>query len=163
MILCKVAQLESYPEEYNQLKYNKVIPSYSSLLPFKPFIHESLMQVGGRIKHADLPSNIKHQIIIHHKHRIVSLILRDIHERYMHVGRHHILSLSREQYRISKGCSLARKIVLSCFTCKRIFIKHVAPLMADLPTERLSIKQQPFSYTGFDYFGLIYIKCLKKT
>ena len=74
MILCRVAQLESYPEEYNQLKYNKVILKNSSLLPFKPFMHESLIRVGGRIKHADLPFNTKHQIIIHHKDQIASLI-----------------------------------------------------------------------------------------
>ena len=43
MILCRVAQLETCPEEYNQLKYNKVIPQNSSLLPFKPFMHESLI------------------------------------------------------------------------------------------------------------------------
>ena len=57
-ILSKVAQLESYPEEYNQLKYNKAIHKNSSLLPFKPFMHESLIRVGGRIKHEDLPFSI---------------------------------------------------------------------------------------------------------
>ena len=88
MILCRVTQLESYPEEYNQSKYNKVIPKNSSLLPFKPFMHESLIQEGRQIKHVDLPFNIKHQIIIYHNHQIASLILRDIHERYMHTGRH---------------------------------------------------------------------------
>ena len=67
MILHRVAQLEPYLEE----------------LPFKPFIHESLIGVGGHIKHADLPFNTKHQIIIHHKHQIASLILKDIHERYV--------------------------------------------------------------------------------
>ena len=118
MILCSVAQLESHPEEYNQLKYNKAIPKNSSLLPFKPFMLEPLIRVGGHIKHVELPFNIKHQIIIHHKHRIANLILRDIHEKYMHTGRHHILSLSKEHYWISKGCYLARKIVSSCFTCK---------------------------------------------
>ena len=105
----------------------------------------------------------KHEIIIHHKHRIASLILSDIHESYMHTGRHHILSLSREHHWIYKGWSLARKIVSSCFTCKRRVVKPVAPLMADLPRERLSIKQQPFRYNGFYYFGPIYVKFLRKT
>ena len=109
MVLCRVAQLESYPEEYNKLKYNKEIPKNSSLLPFKPFMHESLIRLGRRIKHADLPFNIKHQIIIHYKRRIASSILKGMHERYMHTGRHQILSLSREHYWISKGCSLASK------------------------------------------------------
>ena len=35
--------------------------------------------------------------------------------------------------------------------------------MADLPTERLSIKQQPFTYTSVDYFGPIYVKFSRKT
>ena len=55
MILCSVAQVESYLEEYNQFKYNNVIPQNSSLLPFKPFLHQSLIRVGGRMKHADSP------------------------------------------------------------------------------------------------------------
>ena len=126
-------------------------------------MRESLIRVGGRTKHADLPFNIKHQIINHHKHRTASLILRDIHERYMHTGRHHILSLSREHYWIYKGCSLARKIVSSCFTFNRRVVKPVAPLMANLSTERLSIKQQSFTYTGVDYSGPIYVKFSRKT
>ena len=47
MILCRVAQLESYLEKYNQLKYNKAIPKNSSLVPFKPFMHKSLIRVVG--------------------------------------------------------------------------------------------------------------------
>ena len=45
MILCRVAQLESYPEEYNQLKHDKTIPKNSFLLAFKPFVDESLIRV----------------------------------------------------------------------------------------------------------------------
>ena len=59
-------------------------------------MYESLIRVGEQIKHIELPFNIKRQIIIHHKHRISSLILRDIHERYMHTGRYYILSLSSD-------------------------------------------------------------------
>ena len=35
--------------------------------------------------------------------------------------------------------------------------------MADLPRERLSIKQQPFTYTRVDYFGPIYVRFLRRT
>ena len=35
--------------------------------------------------------------------------------------------------------------------------------MANLPTERLSIKQQTLIYIGVDYFGLIYVKFLIKS
>ena len=94
---------------------------------------------------------------------MATLILKDIHERYMHTGKHHILSLCREHYWISKGCSVARKIVSSCFSRKRVVVKPVATLMADLPTERLLIKQQPLEYFGVGYFGPIYVKFLRKT
>ena len=53
-----------------------------------------------------------------------------------------ILSLSREHYLLSKGCSVACKVVSSCFTCKRRVVKPVVHLMTDLPTERLSINTQ---------------------
>ena len=107
MTLCRVAQLESYPEKYNQSKYIIAIPQNSSLLLFKPFMHQSLIRLGGRIKHADLPLTLN-----------IRLSFPTNIERYMHTGRHHILSLSREHYWISKACSLARKIVSSCFTYK---------------------------------------------
>ena len=55
------------------------------------------------------------------------------------------------------------EIVSSCFTCKQGVAKTVVPLMAALPTKRLSIKQQPFTYTGVDYFGPIYVKFSRKT
>ena len=35
--------------------------------------------------------------------------------------------------------------------------------MADLPAERLWIKQQPFTYTDVDYFGPICVKFSRKT
>ena len=81
----------------------------------------------------------------------------------MHTGRHHISSLSREHHWICKGSFIARKIVSSCFTCKRGVVKPVVPLMTDLPTEKLSIKQQPFAYTGVDYTDPIYVKFSRKT
>ena len=34
--------------------------------------------------------------------------------------------------------------------------------MADLSTERLSTKQQPFTYTGDNYFGPVYVRFSKK-
>ena len=44
------------------MKYNQATPKNSPLLPFKPFMHELLSRVGGRMNYTDLAFNIKHQI-----------------------------------------------------------------------------------------------------
>ena len=88
--------------------------------------------------------------------------LRDIHKSYMYAGQNHILSLSREHYWISKGSSVARKIISLCFTCKRKVAKLITPLLAGLPLQRLTIKQQPFTCTGVDYCGPKYVKFSKE-
>ena len=36
-------------------------------------------------------------------------------------------------------------------------------LMSDLPKERFAINKKPFSKTGIDYFGHIYVKTSKRT
>ena len=61
-----------------------------------------------------------------------------------------------------KDVFLACKIFSPCLVCKQREVKPIVPLMADLWTEILSIKQQ-FTYTGVDYFCLIYVKFLTKT
>ena len=157
MVLCRVAQLQSYPEENNQQKHDKTNHKNLSLLPFRLVIHESLIQVGGHMKHTELLCNINHQIIIHFKQQIASLILRGMHERYMHTEQHHILSISREHYWTSKGCSLARKIVPSCSTCKPRVVKPASLLMTNIPTKRTSIKQQLSTHTGVNYLDPTYV------
>ena len=81
----------------------------------------------------------------------------------MRAGRNHILSLSIEHYWISNGSFLVRKIISSCFTFKRSVAKPITPLLADLPLERLTIKQKAFTYTGVSYSGPKYVKFLRKT
>ena len=161
--LCRISQLESYPQEYDKLSINDVIPTKSNLISLKPIFKDGLIRVGGRISHANIPFNNKHQIILSPKHPISSLIISHIHHINLHVGREHTLAKIREFYWITTGKSIVRKVIRSCLYCKRQRIKPVAPYMSDLPKERVAIGDKPFTYTGIDYFGPIVVKLSKRT
>ena len=113
--------------------------------------------------HAELPFDFKHPIILSGKHMISKLILLDLHLKNLHSGRKHILSLSRDKFWITKGKKLAKSIIQNCFICKRQNAKPKAPMMPNLPKERLSFNEQPFTHTGIDYFGPINVKLTRKT
>ena len=44
-----------------------------------------------------------------------------------------------------------------------MFAKPQNPLMSDLPKEQFTINEKPFSKTGIDYFGPIYVKTSRIT
>ena len=161
--LCRLSQIESYPDEYELLRQNDVISKKSRILPLRPIFDNQLIRVGGRISRANLPHKNKHQIILSPKHSISSLIVKHIHDINLHVGREHTLSLVRESYWITSATCLTRKVLHDCLYCKRQRIKPHAPYMSDLPKERLAIGEKPFTYTGIDYFGPITVKLSKKT
>ena len=132
--------------------------SKSSILSLKPELHENIIRVGGQIHHAELPFDFKHPIILSGKHMISKLILLDLHLKNLHTGREHILS-----FFITKGKKLAKSIIQNCFICKRQNVKPQAPMMSDLPKERLSFNEQPFTHTVIDYFEPINMKLTHKT
>ena len=57
------AQRESYPKEINALTGKKILKT-SNLLSLRPFLLDSLLQVGGRIGQSFLPFYSKHQTIL---------------------------------------------------------------------------------------------------
>ena len=43
--LCRISQLESYPQEYDKLSMNDVIPTKSNLISLKPIFKDGLIRV----------------------------------------------------------------------------------------------------------------------
>jgi len=80
-----------------------------------------------------------------------------------HCGREQLLSCIHERYWIVNGKSIIRKIIKECLYCKRRRVNPKNQLMSNLPYERTSSNQPPFTYTGVDYFGPITIKQSKRT
>ena len=78
IILLLQAQLESFPKKYNLMSSSKPVPSNSKLIGLNPIFDEGLIKVGGRIRHANIPKESKHQIILFKDHPLTQLITRNV-------------------------------------------------------------------------------------
>ena len=161
-ILFQLSQRESFTNEYQTLASGQTISSKSKLISLYPFFDNELIKVGGRIKHANIPEDSKHQIIVSKDHPLAQLIIRHIHENNHHIGREHTLAIIRQKYWIPACRGVIRKLLRDCIKCKKERALPQETFMGDIPKERLNIGAKPFSNTGVDY-GLWSISSQRKS
>ena len=154
-LLLKHIQRQAYPQETN----GKPISSSSPLLDLRPTLDDhDILRVGGRLAAAPLPYEERHPAIIPGNSPIARLILRDAHVRTGHGGRRLTLAEARRRYWITGGPDAAYKFTKDCVDCKKREASPTVQLMADLPLDRVSPGNPPFSAVGIDYFGPILTK-----
>ena len=119
--------------------------------------------LGGRIRRAPIAFDAAHPMILPKSHHVSVLIVRYYHRVLGHAGREHVLSVVRQCFWILRGRVLVRQILSSCVSCRRRNSPPLQQVMADLPKERLIPYQPPFTYTGLDFFGPIYVKRSRST
>ncbi|XP_052407932.1 uncharacterized protein LOC127953079 [Carassius gibelio] len=152
-------QQERFPTEFAALTSgNAQVPRSSSILKLDPVLEGGVLRVGGRLKRAAIPEDIKHPLILSKDQHISDLILRHVHFRLGHAGRNHLLSATRRKYWITSGPTAVRKIISRCLICKRHGGKTGEQKMADLPEERVVPDLPPFTNVGVDYFGPVDVK-----
>ncbi|KAK0143556.1 hypothetical protein N1851_018296 [Merluccius polli] len=98
----------------------------------------------------------KHPAILAKDLHISDIILQHIHQEVGH--RNHMLSSLRQRYWIPGASVAIRKILSKCIVCRRL---HAAPghqQIADLPRDRVSPDEPPFTCVGVDYFGPFEVK-----
>ena len=152
-LISKHVQQERYRNEYLNLLQRKTRKN-RKLIQLQPVLKNHLICVGGRLKHAKISAESKHQAIIHSNHHLTNLVLY-IYQNNHHGGREQLLALSRGRYWIANRKHLAIKVTYNCLYCKRQRVKTQLQLMVDLP---LSYLQPPFSFSGVDYFGPVTVK-----
>lgn len=76
-----------------------------------------------------------------------------------------ILSLSWYKVWITKKKKLSKSNIQNCFICKQQNVNPgvVAQPMSDLPKEKLSFIEQPFTHTDIDFFRPFNVKLTCKT
>ena len=153
-LVCRHVQKDGFSEDYPRLEKGDYCKKISRLSSLSPFLDDhKVIRVGGRLGKSDLPWQEKHPILLPTEHRITTLILRYFHEKAAHQGAHITGGLLRQAgYHTFKSKSALRRLISSCYMCKKLRSLPANQIMANLPTERIE-RTPPFSKTGTDVFG----------
>ena len=123
---------------------------------------EGIWRCRGRLSNAHLPECMKHSIIVDKKHHLAVLVVRDCHSRVMHNGVKETLTELRSRYWIVQGRQFVRKLLNECRICRRHGSKpFTGPPPPSLPDFRVQ-SSPPFTTTGIDYAGPLYLKSGEK-
>ena len=154
----KLLQQEHFGEEMKSLKAEKEIPKGSKFLHFPPSLdEEGLIRAKGRIGKSQLDFNAKHPILLHWKHQAVELFLRNGHKDSQHEGTEHVRNIVQQKIWILGIRNALRSIRNKCATCRKGRAQTIAPVVADLPEERLDASTA-FTNLGVDCFVHFIVK-----
>lgn len=81
-------QKEIYPEEYASLQRNEQVSHSSPLWNLNPYMYDSLLRVGGRLRHAPVESEVKNPVILPKQIHVTKLLVSHYHSKVHHQGRH---------------------------------------------------------------------------
>lgn len=161
----RMSQTLYYSSEILELSSKRYVTKQSRLYTLNPFLdNENVIRVGGRLKNAPIPENIKYPIVLSDKCHLAYLLVANTHSRTLHGGPQLMLSTLRNSYWILNGKSLVKRYVRSCVTCVRQAPRFLSQLMGNLPSARVTMSR-PFSISGIDFAGPVLLKtsCLRKS
>jgi len=151
-------QGKHFAAELEALKGGVSVSKRSSLRSFDPILTNGLLRVGGRISRANLPEETLHTVILPKGCHVSRLVLRYVHLCVWHGGRNHMLSKLRTRWWIIQAPAAIRRVIRNCVGCRKQRARVGEQKMSDLPEDRLTADNPPFTSTGVDYFGPFEIK-----
>ncbi|XP_052565872.1 uncharacterized protein LOC128093372 [Culex pipiens pallens] len=157
-VLIRRVQMESFADEIKALSARKTVAVKSPLRWYNPYLdQDNIIRVGGRLKNSDEPEDAKHPAVLPARHYFTRLVLKYYHLGLLHAGPQLLLGTVRLRFWPLGGRSVARTIVHQCKTCFKAKPTPVRQFMGDLPAVRVTVAR-PFSRTGVDYFGPVFIR-----
>uniref|UniRef100_A0A8R1EGN5 Integrase catalytic domain-containing protein n=1 Tax=Caenorhabditis japonica TaxID=281687 RepID=A0A8R1EGN5_CAEJA len=120
---------------------------------------DGLYRIKRQVKSSVLPQEAHEPILIHSKHILAELIVRETHELNGHLPETYTISALRTKYHIQGDRRIAKRVISSCTKCKKVIGKAFAyPNSQVLPSLRTE-PSVPFQHAGIDYLGPVpYIK-----
>ena len=109
---------------------------------------EGMLRVGGRLQHSTPEYQSKHQLLLPSKHHVTKLLIMDVHESVGHLGQEYVLTNLRQKYWVVHGRAAVRRVLGNCLTCRKQNALKSQQIMADLPSDRLTLDDLEFSYVG---------------
>ena len=131
----------------------------SILRSLNPFLcDDGVVHVGGRVQNAPIAHETKHPIVLHGKHRLTRLLIRQVHQRNCHAKSEHLFTLLRQKYWVLSGRTTVRTAIGNCLFCRIRDSKPCTQIMAPLPVHRVTAYVPPFCHAGVDFFGPVLVK-----
>lgn len=91
--ISKIVQEETFTSELSLLRQNKTVHNNSKLLTLTPFLDSGgIIRVDGRLKNANITFDQKYSIVLPSSHRFTKLLIKHVHNKYLHAGAQFILS-----------------------------------------------------------------------
>ena len=118
-IIVKVIQKRCFNLDYDTLRKREGVSKCSNLLRLSPIMRDEIIRVVGRLQHAPICSDEKHQIILPIKHHISDVIIRHYHTSNGHVGIEDTLAYVCYKYLIINGISVVMSVLSKCHICTR--------------------------------------------
>jgi len=134
-----------------QVPTTKIVPR--SIAQLAPFIDKNnIIRVGGRLRNALVSPETKNPILLPKSSTLTTLIIRNVHLNHFHAGPQLMSSLLSSYYWIISSRSAIRYVIFKCVVCARHRVSITHPMMADLPSSRVTLCR-PFLHVGIDFAG----------
>ena len=122
---------------------------------------EGILRSRGRLEKSELIHNQKHPVVLPPRHPVVPLIIWDAHDKVLHSGVNDTMAFIRETFWIPRLRQLTRALLHKCVICRWIEGKSYSPPpFPPLPKSRV-VFEEPFSTTGVDYAGPLFVKTIE--
>ena len=124
---------------------------------------QGMLRCKGKLDNAELTEGSRRPVLLPNSDNFTRLVIEKTHRQSLHSGVSQTLSQVRHRFWIPKGRAVVRQVIQKCSVCRR----HEGgpyrmPPMAPLPPLRVT-EAIPFSRTGLDYLGPLYLKSAEGT
>ncbi|XP_062538804.1 uncharacterized protein LOC134207100 [Armigeres subalbatus] len=135
-----------------------MVSTKSSLRLLCPFLDDKgMIRVGGRLRLADAPYDVKHQLVLPGFHPFTKLLLAHVHLKLLHGGNAMTLSVVRDEFWPLNGRKAVRSAIRSCYQCCKANPRPIKQPIGQLPIPRVTANEA-FVCTGVDYCGPVFLK-----
>ncbi|XP_015780174.1 PREDICTED: uncharacterized protein LOC107358056 [Acropora digitifera] len=118
--IIKATQSARFQDELTSLSsLQKVVKKSSGIFKLDPILVDGIIRVGGRLHNSEIEPDAKHSVLLPKDHHVSHLIIRHYHRVSGHSGIEHTLSLIRQKYWITQARASVRRLLSSCFDCRR--------------------------------------------
>lgn len=154
MYWVKNAQAIYYGVEIRYCREGRPVPTNSGLAKLVPFLdRDGVLRVGGRLSHAAIPEDAKHQAILPPHARLSQLIIADAHAITLHGGAQLMIAHLRRSFWITRMRQVVKSLIHHCPTCIRYAQATNDQLMGNLPAKHNHFAIQVWILQALLQFG----------